>query len=91
MCNDKGSTYFPVTFTTLSGGPAVISNPGLPRENPVLSRIHGLTLTRSHTRFTHSLTHSDSSDDLGTGLVRKHKKMKINSNNSNNNNNMYGF
>ena len=28
MCNDKGSTYFTVPFTTPSGGPAVISSPG---------------------------------------------------------------
>ena len=35
--SDIGSTYFPVTFKTLRSGPAVISNPGLPRENPELS------------------------------------------------------
>ena len=26
--SDKGSTYFPVTFKTSSGGPVVILNPG---------------------------------------------------------------
>ena len=35
MCSAKGSTYFPVTFKTLSGRPVVISNLGLPRETPV--------------------------------------------------------
>ena len=55
MCSDKGSTYFPVAFKTLSGRPAVISNRCLPRENPVLS--HWATDTVLHS-LTHSLTHS---------------------------------
>ena len=57
MCTDKGRTYFPVTFKTLRGRPAVISIPGLSRENPVLSHRDGLTLT-------HSLIHSDSPNDI---------------------------
>ena len=71
MCSDKGSTYFPVTFSTSSGGLAVISNSGLSRENPVLS--HWATETVFHS-LTHSLTHSDSPDDIvHYGLARKHK------------------
>jgi len=67
MSSDKGSTYFPVTFKTSIGCPAVISNPSLPRENPVLS--HWATDT-----VLHSLTHSDTPDDIvHYGLARKHK------------------
>jgi len=66
MCSDKGRTYFPVTFKTSNGRPAVISNPGLSRENPVLSHRNGLTLT-----------HSDSPDDIvHYGLACKHKNQK---------------
>ena len=72
MCSDKGSTYFPVTFKTSSGSPAVISNPGLPRENPVLSHWATETVLKS---ITHTLTHSDSPDDIvHYELARKHKK-----------------
>ena len=58
-----------LTFKTSTGRPAVISNPGLSRENPALSHRNSLSLT-------HSLTHSDSPDDIvHYGLARKHKKI----------------
>ena len=64
----------PSYFKTSSGGPTVISNPGLPRENPVLS--HWATETVLHSR-THSLTHWESPDDIvHYGLARKHKNRK---------------
>ena len=67
MCSDKGNTYFPVTLKTSSGRLAVISNPGLPHENPLLS--HSTT-----DMVLHSLTHSDSPYDIvHYGLARKHK------------------
>ena len=46
----------------------MISNPGLPHENPVLSQSHRYRLT---------LTNSDSPDDIvHYGLARKHKKYR---------------
>ena len=60
----------------------MISNPGLPREKPVLSHwatdkvLHSLTHSLSQ-----SLTHSDSPDDIvHYGLARKHKKVTNNNN-----------
>ena len=70
MCSNKGSTYFPVSFKTWSGRPVLISNPGHPREKPVLS--HCAT-----DKVLHSLTHSDSPDDIvHYRLARKHKNCK---------------
>ena len=53
----------------------MISNPGLPRENPVLSHWAKDTVLHSLTHsLAHSLTHSDSPDDIvHYGLARKHK------------------
>ena len=60
-----------LTFKTSIGRPAMISNPGLPRENPVLS--HWATGTVLHS-LNQSLTHSDSPNDIvHYRLARKHK------------------
>ena len=68
MRSDTGSTFY------VSRSPAVISNSGLPHENPGLS--HWATDTVLHS-LTHSLTQSDKPDDIVSyGLASKHNKHK---------------
>ena len=77
--SDKGSTYLPVTFKTTGAGPAVISNPSLLHENPVLSHWATEPQTRSNTHsLARSLNHSDRRDDIvHYGLARKYKKCEF--------------